>query len=138
MRISRHRQVFETIDCGQTCDQVFDIAPHHWLTTSDTKLDDPEANEDFCELDNLLIAQDFRFGLPFHCLLWHAVKTAEIAAISNRDSQILDHTPITILQKHCGILRIHKFTCLCHCSTSILAACQLPINSFDERKWDKC
>jgi hypothetical protein len=49
-------------------------------------------------MEHFFIGENFTVGDKFDALFWHAVDTSQIAAVSDRKSQVIDASVIVIQQ----------------------------------------
>src|SRR5205823_7122139 len=79
-------------DLADGGDDRLQAAPQEWLAAGEPHFLDPElADGDPDQADNLPVREDVVPGHPVETLLRHAVGTAEVAPVSERDPQISGH-----------------------------------------------
>jgi hypothetical protein len=110
--VGGHRQVdraVRALDRGELLDEHGQMGPHGRLATGEA---DPAhavaLDEDPREALDLLERHHLRARQPLHPLLGHAVGAAEVAAVGDRDPQVLDHPTEGVDQwrvRHVEILR---------------------------------
>ena len=76
---------------ASSCDQPGDVRPHERLAAGEADRLEPEAlDADPGDPGDLLVGEQLVAGQPLHALFRHAVRAAEVAAVGDRDPQILD------------------------------------------------
>jgi len=88
--VGRQGEVRDTLDLRQHTDQVGTAVAHERLPAGDTHLADPTRDGDTREGDELLIRQDVVVGPRQHALRRHAVRTPQVAAVGDRQAQVVD------------------------------------------------
>ena len=85
---SRYRKCRE---CSNSGDQIdYFSAAHQRLSARDSHLPQSAKSQETNNPQNLGHGQDVGPGLVWHAVFRHAIDAAQIASVSNTDSQILD------------------------------------------------
>src|SRR5207342_3062903 len=90
--VRRHGEVAKALDPRQLLDQALDVPPHEGLPSRDADLPHAAGDEDAGEPSDLLERQQLlsleELEVATEDLLRHAVDTAEVAAVGDRDPQV--------------------------------------------------
>src|SRR5687767_5670365 len=89
------------------------VAAHERLSTGQPNLTDAAPNKDQCETRDLLKTQDLtalqELIIRPEDLLWHAIHTAEIAAVGDGDAQVAQWAVKGVGEHHLVLLDIIAF-----------------------------
>ena len=96
--VGRHREVLDPLDRAQHRHQLREVAAGERLAAGEADVGDAEPGEQRHQPLDLLEAQDLVAIEPFHPLGRHAVATAEVAAIGDRDAQVGDRPAVGVGQ----------------------------------------
>ncbi len=88
---------------AELLDQGHAVAADQRLAAGDAHLAHAQALRHADDADNLLVAEDGLARLPLHALGGHAVDTAQVAPIGDRDAQVGDGPPKRVDQPAAGL-----------------------------------
>ena len=88
-------------------DEIDQIPTDEGLATGETELADTSRPHDTSEAQQLLVAEDFTVGVPAR-LLGHAVRAAQVAAIGDRDPEIVVDPSERIPEAGRGVRVLHR------------------------------
>jgi hypothetical protein len=94
-----HREIADPVDRREHRDQAGELAPGEWLAAGQADIGDAEPGERPDEPLDLLEAENFRTVEPRHPLGGHAVATAEVAPVGDRDPQIGDRPVVRVAKR---------------------------------------
>ena len=98
--VGGHRDVERRIEVVDHPDELLDLDPHERFSAGDA--DRPHAvppHEDACEASDLLEAKEVVSLQPLQALGGHAVDAAKVAAIGDRDPEIVGNTAVGVPQR---------------------------------------
>ena len=95
--IGRERNVLDSRRSGDLAYEVNHAFADEWLATCETHPANARLRRAAREVGDLLDAQDGLVRSERHALLGHAVYAAQIAAICQRDAQIVNLAPVIVL-----------------------------------------
>ena len=99
----------------QLADENGEMGAHGGLATRESQSVDLETlDEDACQTLDLLERHHFATRQPDHALFWHAVGTAKVAAIGDRDAQVTNGASEGIDEIHGVRLPTRAARRLCH------------------------
>ncbi len=84
---------------GESTDEVNNTPAHQWLPAGDTNLRNTETDGSGGNSKKLFVAENFLVTQRRNPLLGHAIATAQIAAVGNREAQIINGTAVGIYHR---------------------------------------
>ena len=82
--------------CSQPRNEEEDILPDKRLSPCNPYLLYPHLDENICKSDNFFISKNFITGNKPHTFFWNTVATAQITPVCNRNSQVINHSPVAV------------------------------------------
>ena len=88
--VGGERDRLDAVDLVEPADVVDDAAAHQRLATGEADAADALLGGECGEVLDLLVGEDLGVRLPHHAVLGHAVDAAHVAAVGDRDAQVVD------------------------------------------------
>src|SRR5206468_2355316 len=96
--VRRKRDIRDLRDRSQHANELVNLRTDGWFTAGDSKPSEPERRQLSDDARDLLVGKNLLLGQPLHSRLGHAVDATEVAAVRDRDPEILNASAKLVAQ----------------------------------------